>query len=358
MNRSNVAELGSPAILTSESRGLSHQCCREIEHRFREGTHPHRLAEEYERPVTTIRRVIRMVQAIRLREVVIEYIPNDDFASHTEDPQSPFLDDGPPVVPNASVRLPKYLPAYLACLYDVPLLTPERERHLFRKMNYLGYLAKCRQESLEPTRPDRKILDELERFLTEMAQVRNEIISANLRLVLPIAKRYMRPGWDFFELVSEGNMSLIRAVEKFDFARGYRFSTYAVWTIIKNYTRSMTNESRYHGRFCTGFEDHLSTIMQELTDPEEQERQAVRNGELVRTMLGILDPREYEVIVHRFGLSPERESLTLRQIGLRIGVSKERVRQIEARALDKLRSNGNVGVGTLSHSHRYHDVVE
>ena len=146
-------------------------------------------------------------------------------------------------------RLPSGLPAYLVSLYEVPLLTREQEAHLFRKMNYLKLEANKLRETLDVDRPKRRLMDRIENLYEESVAIKNQIISANLRLVVSIAKRYIGPAEDFFELVSDGNLSLIRAVEKFDVSRGNRFSTYATWAIMKNFARSIPVVLRYRDRF-------------------------------------------------------------------------------------------------------------
>ena len=116
-------------------------------------------------------------------------------------------------------RLPSGLPPYLASLYEVPLLTREQEAHLFRKFNYLKYgRAGCATGS---TRPGQEQRDGRDRALYDQAvATKNQIVRANLRLVVSIAKRHVGPAENFFELVSDGNMSLMRAVEKFDYRPG------------------------------------------------------------------------------------------------------------------------------------------
>ena len=93
-------------------------------------------------------------------------------------------------------------------------------------------------------------MDQIEGLYDQSVAVKNEIISANLRLVVSIAKRHVSPGENFFELVSDGNISLIRAVEKFDYARGNKFSTYASWAIMKNYARTIPDELRHRDRIA------------------------------------------------------------------------------------------------------------
>ena len=94
-------------------------------------------------------------------------------------------------------------------------------------------------------------MDRIKHLYEEAVSTKNQIIRANLRLVVSIAKRYVGPAEDFFELVSDGNMSLMRAVEKFDVGRGYKFSTYASWAIMKNFARTIPDVLRHRDRFST-----------------------------------------------------------------------------------------------------------
>jgi RNA polymerase primary sigma factor len=121
-------------------------------------------------------------------------------------------------------KRPASLPRYLASLYiDGPVLNRQQERRLFRKMNYLKYLAVKLRESLEPLRARASDLDEIERLEAEALAVKNQIVRANLRLLVSIAKKYVTPFNNLFELISDGNLCLIRAVERFNFERGFRF---------------------------------------------------------------------------------------------------------------------------------------
>jgi RNA polymerase primary sigma factor/RNA polymerase sigma factor len=152
-----------------------------------------------------------------------------------------------------------------------------------------------------------------------------------------IAKRQFGPGETFFELVSDGNMSLMRAVEKFDFARGYKFSTYASWAIMKNFARTIPDTHRYRDRFRTSQGEMFGTTEDARSDQVEQESSQLQREAQVEKILGRLDEREQKIIIRRFGLQRGQEPLTLKQVGAELGVTKERIRQIEARALSKLR---------------------
>ena len=114
-------------------------------------------------------------------------------------------------------------------------------------------------------------MDEIEALCQDAVATKNQIIRANLRLVVSIAKRHVGPAENFFELVSDGNVSLMRAAEKFDFSRGNKFSTYATWAIMKNYARTIPDEHRYRDRFRT-------SQAEDFTSTEDDRQQPVRAG--------------------------------------------------------------------------------
>ena len=142
---------------------------------------------------------------------------------------------------------------------------------------------------------------------------------------------------DFFELISDGNMSLIRAAEKFDFARGNKFSTYASWAIMKNFARTIPNEYRQRDRFRTSHDELFDMTQEKRANPTLEENLQQDRVSKIHRVLQRLDERERQIIVGRFGLDHSQEPLTLKQVGAELGVTKERIRQIEARALNKLR---------------------
>ena len=303
---------------------------------FRRGVSVEVLSRQFGRTRSSVYRVVNEMRARRLLAVKLEFMPHPTF----DDPS--VRDDvlGPlPAVDPKTLRkskAPKGLPPYLASLYEVPLLSREQEAHLFRKMNYLKCLANRLRDRLDPARARTAELDEIERLQDEALAVKNQVIRANLRLVVSIAKRHVGPSNNFFELVSDGNMSLIRAVEKFDYARGNKFSTYASWAIMKNFARTIPEENYRRDRFVTGHEEMFEAAADNRTDEHEYESALKRMQEAVKGMLGRLDDRERRIIISRYGLNGAHEQ-TLEQLGRELGITKERVRQIESRAQDKLR---------------------
>jgi RNA polymerase primary sigma factor len=182
--------------------------------------------------------------------------------------------------------------------------------------------------------------------LEQAARVKNEIVQANLRLVVSIAKRHMTHGQDLFELISDGNVSIMRAVDKFDYTRGFKFSTYASWAVMKNYARTIPEQRRIGERYQTGWDEMLDTVGTLTGDEAENDQQAAVRGTLDR-MLATLDARERCILRQRYGLDDRGQPQTLEQIGRRLGVSKERIRQLEARAMTKLRGGFEADVERL-----------
>jgi RNA polymerase primary sigma factor/RNA polymerase sigma factor len=310
-----------------------------IYQQYRRGEAVDALSKRFCRTKTSIYRIINEMRAQRILELPLDYISSEEFARiRSERKELEFL--GP--VPSADAgtkkaRLPSGLPPYLASLYEVPLLTREQEVHLFRKMNYLKHKCAKLREKLDLDRPKSGEMDQIEKYYDESVETKNQIIRANLRLVVSIAKRHVGPAENFFELVSDGNMSLIRAVEKFDYSRGNKFSTYASWAIMKNFARTIPDEHRRRDRFRTSHAEMFSSTEDARSDQYEQESSQTQRETQVERILDRLDEREQQIIISRFGLNRGHEPLTLKQVGAGLGVTKERIRQIEARALSKLR---------------------
>lgn len=275
-------------------------------------------------------------RATRIAELPLDFIPHPQFDAVDADAVIlAEMPSGNP--PPRRPRAASSLPAYLASLYDVPLLTREQESHLFRQYNYLKYKASRLRCQLDPAHPQRSLMSQIERLYDEALAVKSRIVRANLRLVVSIAKRYVGQGDGFFELVSDGNMSLMRAVDKFDFSRGNKISTYASWAIMQNFARTIPHERRHRDRFRTCHDEMLGASHDYRSDSHEQENEQRQREAQVRMLLSRLDDREQKIVAFRFGLGTTRQPSTLGSIGEQMGVSKERIRQIEARAMKKLR---------------------
>lgn len=302
----------------------------------RDGWSVDELAKRYGKSKAVIHSTIMEVRAAWLLSLDVDYIDSDEFH---EPGAAEILKQPPPEseAGGSGSRVPSGLPAYLTELYRVPLLNKAQEQYYFRLMNYLKFRFVQQREKLDPKRPGKRITSELESLWNRANEVKNLLIRSNLRLVVSIAKRHLKPGANFFELVSDGNVSLMRAVEKFDYSRGFKFSTYASWAIMKNFARSVPAEATRLDRFRTGHDEVFRQSSDDRTTMLSEERTNVAQRSAIRELMKELNGREQKVIAFRFGLNPNSEPETLEQVGNRLGVTKERIRQIEVRCLEKLR---------------------
>ena len=324
---------------SSRTTPLDESAKGQIYRQWRRGVSVEVQAQQFGRSPSMIGRVINEGRAVRILEQKLEAMYDPSF----DEPGASATILAPMPVPTGKagsshrVKAPVGLPPYLASLYgDGTLLNREQEAHLFRKMNFLKSRALKLRERLDPAHARTADLDEIERLQEEALAVKNQLIRSNLRLVVSIAKKRVGPSNNFFELVSDGNMSLIRAVEKFDFSRGFKFSTYASWAIMKNFARTIPEEKNRRDRYVTGHEEMFEAAADHRSDEHEYESDHRRNQETVQGMLGRLNDRERQILVSRFGLGGASEQ-TLEQLGRELGITKERVRQIESRAQEKLR---------------------
>jgi RNA polymerase primary sigma factor len=314
---------------------------------YRRGIDVNTLARKHNRTRTSVYRAINEVRARHLLEQPLDFISHPEFENPEN--EASFL----AAMPRAeeyeekkrSMHAPRDVPPELASCYEYPLLDREQEAHLFRQMNYLKFkAAKLRDEmckedgDVDPALVRVESLRDVEELQERANAVKEVLINANMRLVVNIAKRHGGQTDNFFELLSDGNMSLIRAVEKFDYGRGFKFSTYASWAIMKNFARTIPDEKHRRERFVTGHEEVFEVAPDSRTDEHELIATKERAMHNVNRMLEFLEPREREIIRMRAGLDNHAKGMTLEEIGQQFGITKERVRQLNARAMKKLRS--------------------
>lgn len=228
---------------------------------------------------------------------------------------------------------------------DQVILTGAEERVLFLQFNYARWKIREIQRGIWATanrKPSTEEASEMLRWYRLADQLRIQIAETNLALVLAMAKRTRMSEVDFADLVSEGNMALLRAIDKFDCERGFKFSTYACRAILKAFSRQGMKLSKYRQRFPTDFDpkleksDYLDTKRAEFVGDAASEVKRI----VVENTCDLSDI-ERTVIEHRFRLTQEPTSekpMTLEQVGQIIGVTKERVRQIQNKALEKIRT--------------------
>lgn len=285
---------------------------------------------------------------LRIFEKEQDYIPSDVFLH--EDAERIIYDDAPeiqkpdtawyhPVMDDLSggERVRQSTSSQV-------LLSAAEERVLFLQFNYARYRIRETQKEVWDA-PDRTPTDEQARELLRWNEVserlREQIANTNLALVLAMAKRTRLSEVDFAEMVSEGNMALLRAVDKFDAERGFKFSTYACRAILKAFSRQGIKQTKHRQRFPAEFDPKLQKSDYLVMRRQERVRDdASEVRRIITENIADLSEIERTVLEHRFGIEQPLENgkpLTLEQIGKLIGVTKERVRQIQNKAFTKIR---------------------
>lgn len=228
------------------------------------------------------------------------------------------------------------LTPYLACLYETRLLTRDEEQFYFRRMNWLRFRAATTRGRLDRRRATLRQMEQVEGLLAEAETVKAILITSNLRLVVSIAKKFVDASWAFDELVSEGNVALMRAVEKFNFALGNRFSTYATYAIQRHFYRLSHRGRQQRKRFVADDEALRSRAAGEPDTRYRSSEQIDTLKSLFAGFLSELEPRERRIVVARFGFDGKAPR-TFRELGSQMGVCKERIRQIQSRAMEKIK---------------------
>jgi RNA polymerase primary sigma factor len=226
------------------------------------------------------------------------------------------------------------------------LMKGDEERMMFLRFNYSKLRLGKLQRQIKKDGLTRQLGEDFLFWHRRFEHFREYLVRTNLALVLAMAKRTRLGDVDFAEIVSEGNMALIRAVDKFNIDRGFKFSTYAFRAILKAFSRTAQKSSRHRTRFPVEFEPEM-----EKSDWADRRRDAVEEDcidelkAIVDRNLADLSQVEETVIRRRFNWKQEDESsLTLEEVGQIIGVTKERVRQIQNKALLKIRTVMEEGV--------------
>jgi len=226
------------------------------------------------------------------------------------------------------------------------LMKAPEEKMMFLRFNFAKRKLGAIQRKAKKEGLDKELAEQLVEWHRRYEHFREYLVRTNLALVLAMAKRTRLGDVDFAEIVSEGNMALMRAVEKFNVDKGFKFSTYACRAILKAFSRTAMKSNRYKTRFPVEFEPEM-----EKSDWSDRKRDDVEEDcidelkQIVDRNLADLSDTEQTVIRRRFNWQQQEDSpLTLEEVGKIIGVTKERVRQIQNKAMLKIKSVMEEGV--------------
>jgi RNA polymerase primary sigma factor len=347
------------------------------------------LMEAYPEVSADAERLEAVMMALRRRGV--EFLDGDsEPVENAEDLSDTDFDPYTDLAPLSSEDT---IGLYLKEMSRVPLLNVKEELDLAKRIE--SGLAAARKLRIFPEKGTPELREELERTMEDGLRAREHLIKANTRLVVSIAKRYLSRGVPFLDLIQEGNLGLMKAVEKYEYQRGFRFSTYATWWIRQTITRSIADQGRtirvpVHmvdrirqlyklthemeqklGRIPTTEElgDQIGvssnkvdwmlqvswlplSLESPINDEDDSElgmfvedeitptpmQSAYTNllREKIEEVLATLPPREARILRLRFGLDNGR-TYTLEEVGKKFGLTRERIRQIEGKALSRLR---------------------
>ena len=217
------------------------------------------------------------------------------------------------------------------------VLKGKDEAALFLRYNYARY----RLSKLQVAQGRRQALSRARKMLLwyrRAQELQADLVRANMALVVAMAKRTRIPNVEFTELISEGNMALLRSVEKFDVSRGFKLSTYACRAILKGFNRLATKTGRYRRRFCTEFDPDLERSDYDVYRHEMQRDDSVHAvREILAGNRADLTEVERTVVIERFAIGVQGKKKTLAEVGRMVGLTNERIRQIQNLALEKIR---------------------
>ncbi len=218
----------------------------------------------------------------------------------------------------------------------VRLLTIDEEVAMFREMNLSKQQADALRGSLSAGSPSIAIMDEIDQRLARSVEIRNRLVQIFMKLARSIARSFSNLEHPLDELVSEASMTLLRAIEKYDCERGFRFSTYATHAVRRNLLRYLsTCRKQRHSAVPTS---ELDGVVESRKWTWGYEQRISRAANLVTEIMSDMEPRDRYILRSRVGLDGDCHGQSLQRIADQLGVSRERVRQLEQRATSRLRA--------------------
>jgi RNA polymerase sigma factor (sigma-70 family) len=316
-----------PVEVSSDEHAVIFQC-------WQGGDTFEALAQRFGRTERTVRKICLSEQRRRLLARKIEFVYSPEFDLPDAESRI-FQDDEPFEAPAVKPAGPTTEPRCLVTVGSENPLSANEEVAAFRRYNYCKFRLSGLQQRLRKG-PSADLVEQACAWGQRREAMRARLVETNMRLVIAVARRHQRYVPNLEEMVSEGNMVLLRAIEKFDYTRGFKFSTYAVWGLMRHFARLMPLWQQNQLRQQTG----CDAILEQASTPENATTALDQEmvGGLVHQLMDNLSRRERKIIQWHYGMGDGAEPRSLTEIAQRLGLSKERIRQIEAKGLAKLKA--------------------
>ena len=363
MVRSLLVQAENSGLITGfkkRSANITGELADNILEEHRNGVSVRQLADRFGKSENLIRQVINRHIVQEMKAAPIGYMDSPEFHKSNsagdillqiEEVKKQFEANGAETEANGSSRandndMPRsaltLLEVYHKDLSRHETLSAEEEKTLFRAFNYLKFDAEGMRLELDEDFPDSQLIQKIAENMKLARKLKNKLIRHNLRLVVSTARKHATDDIEMSEYISEGNIILMRAVDKFDYSKGNKFSTYATWAIIKRFATLRANMAKRAEQVVFVADEILDLAHDLRMQPDQISAVEQANKDLFKVMDEMLDQREKKIICEHYGFgaksgSEQHKPLSLRQIAELLDLSKERVRQIELQALKKLR---------------------
>ncbi|AQQ70820.1 RNA polymerase principal sigma factor HrdB [Limihaloglobus sulfuriphilus] len=331
---------GTESVFSKPFGSIDPETAASIHTAFSSGESVEKLAQEHNRSTSSIYRILNQVKARDIKNHNFSYVYNPDFDNRNKvdsilAAKISFDSDTMP----GTVSSEHEMQEYINIINNMPVLNADLEIAAFTKYNCLKYLCSKIQDKISISNPKSSYIAQFEDYLKEAERIQNFIIECNLRIVVNTALRYANKGYSFYDLISEGNLALIRAVEKYDCVYSHRFASFANLYIQKVFAAKLSKEWRRKDK-PKGFDlagIAVSTEMSPLKKLGDDEKKSYNLETVIKNNL---TNTESYIIRNHYGITGSLlpfKPKTIKTISEELGIGRDKVKLHELKALQKLR---------------------
>jgi RNA polymerase primary sigma factor len=331
---------GSESIFSKPFGSIDPSTAADIHAGFTAGRSVEELAAKYNRSVSSIYRILNQVKAREIKNNEISYVYNPDFDNRARvdailAAKINFDSDQMP----GAVSSEREMAEYIDIINNMPVLNADQENAAFTKYNCLKYLCAKIRDKMSISNPKSSYIKQYEDYAAEAERVKNIIIESSLRIVVNTALRYVNKGYSFYDLISEGNLALIRALDKYDCCYSHRFSSFANLYIQKVYSARLSEEWRRKDK-PKGIDVAGLAVSVDVSPLKKLGDYEKKSYNLETVIKNNLTSTESYIIRNHYGITGSLLPLkpkTIKTISEELGISRDKVKLHELKALQKLR---------------------